>query len=52
MKKNQLNLLGKKFKIMDDVIGNGAFGRTHLGLDVKKNKEVAIKIVSNCIKKK
>jgi len=40
-----MNLLGKRFKIEDDLIGFGSFGRTFMGKDIVKNKNVAIKIV-------
>jgi hypothetical protein len=40
-----MNLLGKRFRIGDELIGVGSFGRTHIGIDFKKKKEVAIKIV-------
>jgi len=42
-----MNLLGKRFKIEDDMLGFGSFGRTYLGWDIKRKKRVAIKIVSN-----
>jgi hypothetical protein len=38
-------LLGKRFRIGDELIGVGSFGRTHVGIDFKKQTEVAIKIV-------
>jgi len=38
-------VLGNRFKIYDDLLGAGTFGRTYKGLDVKRKKEVAIKIV-------
>jgi serine/threonine protein kinase len=38
-------LLGKRFKIEDEMLGFGSFGRTYLGRDIKRNREVAIKIV-------
>jgi len=41
-----MNLLGKRFKIEDDMLGFGSFGRTYLGWDIKRKKRVAIKIVS------
>lgn len=41
-----LNLLGKRFRICDELVGMGSFGRIHMGIDVKKDKSVAIKIVS------
>ena len=45
-KTSHLNLLGKRFKIEDDMLGFGSFGRTYLGKDIKRQKSVAIKIVS------
>ena len=42
-----MHLLGKRFKIEEELLGFGSFGRTYLGRDLKKNKFVAIKIVSN-----
>ena len=41
-----MNLLGKRFRIGDELIGVGSFGRTHIGIDFKKKREVAIKIVN------
>lgn len=37
-KQSHINLLGKRFKIEDEMLGFGSFGRTYLGKDVKKNK--------------
>jgi hypothetical protein len=42
---SHLNLLGKRFKIEDELLGFGSFGRTYLGRDIKRDKDVAIKIV-------
>ena len=42
---SSLNLLGKRFRICDELVGMGSFGRTHIGIDIKKDKSVAIKIV-------
>lgn len=47
-KQSHINLLGKRFKIEDELLGFGSFGRTYLGKDIKKNKNVAIKIVRSC----
>ena len=44
-KQSHINLLGNRFKIEDELLGFGSFGRTYLGKDIKKNKNVAIKIV-------
>ena len=44
-----MSLLGKRFRIEDELLGFGSFGRTYLGKDVKRNKDVAIKIVSNLV---
>lgn len=40
-----MNLLGKRFRIEDSLLGFGSFGRTYLGKDIKRNRDVAIKIV-------
>ena len=40
-------MLGKRFKIYDDILGMGAFGRTFLGRDIKYKRDVAIKIVKS-----
>ncbi|CDW79713.1 serine threonine protein kinase [Stylonychia lemnae] len=40
-----MNLLGKRFKIEDEMLGFGSFGRTYLGQDIKRKKRVAIKIM-------
>jgi hypothetical protein len=42
-----MNLLGKRFKIEDEMLGFGSFGRTYLGWDIKRKNRVAIKIVSD-----
>lgn len=44
-KQSHMNLLGKRFRIEDEMLGFGSFGRTYLGKDIRKNKHVAIKIV-------
>jgi serine/threonine protein kinase len=44
-KNNHMHLLGKRFKIEDELLGFGSFGRTYLGKDIKRDKHVAIKIV-------
>jgi hypothetical protein len=44
-KSAHMNLLGKRFKIEDELLGFGSFGRTYLGRDIKRDKDVAIKIV-------
>lgn len=48
-KNTHMNLLGKRFKIEDEMLGFGSFGRTYLGRDMKKNTDVAIKIVNTLI---
>lgn len=48
-KSAQLSLLGKRFKIEDVMLGVGSFGRTYLGRDIKRSREVAIKIVRTFI---
>jgi hypothetical protein len=37
-KSSHLTLLGKRFRIEDDLLGFGSFGRTYLGKDIKRNK--------------
>ena len=37
--------MGKRFKIRDEMLGSGSFGKTFLGRDIKNKNEVAIKIV-------
>lgn len=56
IKKSQKKKLGvtadysvyeERFKLLEEhLIGTGSFGRTFLGVDLKKQRKVAIKVVS------
>lgn len=46
-KGSEMNQYEKRFKVLDEVpIGTGSFGRTFIGIDLKRNQKVAIKVVS------
>jgi serine/threonine protein kinase len=46
-KNSDLKFIGKRFRIMDEMLGVGSFGKTYVGKDLKLKNDVAIKTVNH-----